>query len=224
MKIAIRTLAGLAVVAALTLSVSACAPSKVKLPDLAGSDLSSAKILLTGLGLVPVVAEEYSDEVSAELVIGTDPFAGTEVDPSSKVTVLISKGPRLVTAADSTMEWTYVSYGEDDWNFENPYIEEGKLYIKFSDVKLMAKVKWKDDQNTGDGFGLASITDTFDKTVPLTINWQRQSSSYGQSQDLVVVVPLTDLDNQKPTNLYMKLFAYIDGSDEEVKLELSVTW
>ena len=224
MKISRLRIVGLVLVAALTLSSSACGQSKIKVPDLAGSDLDSAKILLTNLGLVPVVTEEYSDEVEVDFVIGTEPAAGEGVDPSSKVTVVLSNGPSLVTAADSTMSWTYVSYGEDEWNFESPYIEEGKLHVKFSDVKLKAAVKWKDDQQNGYGFGLASITDTFDKTVPLTINWGRQYSSFGQSQDLEVVIPLTDLDIQKPTNLYMKLFAYIDGSDEEVKLDLSVTW
>lgn len=223
-KTNIRFFVAFSFIAALVVMLAGCGASKVKLPDLGGSDLSSAKILITNLGLVPVVSEEYSDEVEPELVIGTDPVAGSEVDPSSQVTILISKGPKLVTSANSTMSWTYVSYGEDKWNFASPYIEDGKLHVEFSNVKLMAAVKWKDDQKNGYGFGLASITDTFNKTVPLQINWDTQYNGYGKSQDLEVVIPMTDLDVQRPTNLYMKLFAYIDGSDEEVKLDLSITW
>jgi hypothetical protein len=98
------------------------------------------------------------------------------------------------------------------------------LHVKFTKVNLQAVVKWKDDQKNGYGFGLASISDTFNKTVPLQINWERQYSNFGQSQAFEVVVPITDLDVQRPTNLYMKLYAYIDGSDEEVKLDLSITW
>ena len=220
----IRPFVAFSTITALAVTLTGCGASKVKLPDLAGSDLASAKTLITNLGLVPVVTENYSDDVESELVIGTAPPAGIEVEPSSKVTIWISKGPKLVTSANSTMSWTYVSYGDDDWNFASPYIEEGKLHIKFTDVKLMATVKWKDDQKNGYGFGLASITDTFNKTVPLQINWDKQYNGYGKSQDLEVVIPMTDLDVQRPTNLYMKLYAYIDGSDDEVKLDLSITW
>jgi hypothetical protein len=219
-----KSFASVATAVVLAMSLAACGSSSVKVPDLSGSDLESAKTLLTDMGLVPLVSEEYSDDVEPNLVVGTDPIAGESLEPSSKVTILVSKGPSLVVSSDSTMEWTYVSYGEDDWNFESPYIENGQLHVKFSDVKLKATVKWKDDQDQGYGFGLASITDTFDKTIPLRINYDRQYSSFGQSQDLEVVVPLTDLDVQKPTNLFLKLFAYIDGSDEEVKLDLSITW
>jgi hypothetical protein len=224
MKLHIRSLLSITAVTVLAVSLTACGTSKIKVPDLAGSDLDSAKILLTNLGLVPIVTEEYSDDVAEDAVIGTEPNAGFDADPSAQVTILISKGPKLVYSANSTMQWTYVSYGEDEWQFENPYIEDGKLHIKFTNVKLQAVVKWKDEQGNGYGFGLASITDTFNKTVPLQINWERQYSNFGQSQDLEVVVPMTDLDVQRPTNLYMKLYAYIDGSDEEVKLDLSITW
>lgn len=224
MKMRFRTLLSTATIALLTLSLTACGASKTKVPDLAGSDLDSAKVLLTNLGLVPIVTEEYSDDVAEDSVIGTEPNAGIEVEQSAQVTILISKGPKLVYSADSQLSWTYVSYGEDDWNFESPYIDEGMLHVKFTKVNLQAVVKWKDDQKNGYGFGLASITDTFNKTVPLRLNWERQYSSFGQSQAFEVVVPVTDLEVQRPTNLYMKLYAYVDGSDDEVKLDLSITW
>ena len=224
MKLNIRSLLSTIVIATLAISLTACGTSKIKVPDLSGSDLDSAKVLLTNLGLVPIVTEEYSDDVEAESVIGTEPVAGSEAEPSAQVKILISKGPKIVYSADSQLSWTFVSYGEDDWNFESPYIDEGMLHVKFTKVKLQAVVKWKDDQKNGYGFGLASISDTFNKTVPLKLNWERQYSNFGQSQAFEVVVPITDLDVQRPTNLYMKLYAYIDGSDEEVKLDLSITW
>jgi len=221
-----KQITGLGVVIAivLTATLTACSSPKAKVPDLSGSDLASAKTLLTNLGFVPTVEEIYSDSVDTDLVVRTKPQSGSEVDPNSKVTVIISKGPKTVQSSDSQLSWTYVSYGEDKWEFENPYIEEGKLHVKFNPVKFMASVKWKDNQNNGYGFGLASITDTFDKSIPLQINWDRQYSSYGQAQSFEVVVPVTDLQVQKPTNLYMKLYAYVDGVDTSISADLSITW
>ena len=204
--------------------LSACSSPKATIPDISGSDLDSAKTILTNLGFVPTVQESYSDDVEAELVIKTKPAFGREVEPNSKVTIIVSKGPKTILSSDSQLSWTYVSYGEDDWNFESPYIEDGKLHVNFTSVKFMASVKWKDPNENGHGFGLASITDTFDKSIPLQINWKRQYSGYGQKQSFEVVVPVTDLDVQTPTNLYLKLYAYINGSDETISANLSITW
>jgi len=209
---------------ALSVALTGCSTPKAKVPDLSGSDLTSAKAVLTNLGFVPTVQEIYSDKVNEDLVVKTKPAFGTEVDPNTKVTIIISKGPKTVYSSDSQLTWTYLSYGEDKWNFTNPYIEEGKLHIDFTSVKLMANVKWKDDLENGHGFGLASITDTFDKSIPLQINWDRQYSSYGQDQSFEVVVPVTDLEVQKPTNLFLKLYAYVNGSDDEISVDLSITW
>ena len=208
----------------LTIALSACSTPKAKVPDLSGSDVVSAKAVLTNLGFVPTVEEAYSDKVDEDLVIKTKPAFGEEVDPNSKVTIVISKGPKVVYSADSQLSWTYVSYGDDEWNFDNPYIEEGKLHVNFTSVKFMASVKWKDDLENGHGFGLASITDTFDKSIPLQINWDKQYNGYGDEQSFEVVVPVTDLEVQKPTNLYMKLYAYVDGSYDEISADLSITW
>jgi hypothetical protein len=212
------------IVLAISLALTGCSSPKAKVPDLSGSDLTSAKAVLTNLGFVPTVQEVYSDKVEADLVVKTKPAFGTEVEPNSKITIIISKGPKTVYASDSQLSWTYVSYGEDKWNFNNPYIEDGKLHVDFTSVKFMADVKWKDDQGNGYGYGLASITDTFDKSIPLQLNWDRQYSSYGQEQNFEIVVPVTDLDVQRPTNLYMKLYAYVDGSDDEISADLSITW
>lgn len=215
----------LAVIAVLALALASCSSPKVKVPDLSGTDVSSAKSIITGLGLVPTVEEEYSDEIEAELVISTDPVSGMEVEPNSKVKIVVSKGPSRIDSADSTITWTYVSsYGKDEWNYYAPYIEDGKLHINCHDVKFSSSVKWRDPQSEGEGFGQASITDTFDKSVPLRIIWKKQSVSYGEKQDLEIVIPVTDLDVQKPTTLYLRLFAEINGEQQDVKLTFTITW
>ena len=123
------------------------------------------------------------------------------------------------------MSWTNVSYyGSDDWHFESPYIDRGKLHINFVKVSLKASVKWKDDNNIGSGFGIASITDTFAKSVPLAINWDQQSHGYGKSQSFEVVVPVTDLEDQKPTTLYLDLYAFVNGASTSIPITIHATW
>ena len=207
------------------LLLAACGAGGVKIPDLSGTDLASAKTLVTNLGLVATVTEQYSDDVETGLVIKTKPPAGTTVDQSSKLKIIISKGPKIITSKDSQISWTNVSYyGSDDWNFSSPYIEDGNLKINCTDVKLAASVNWREDQTNGYGYGLASITDTFDKSIPLKLLWDKKYVSYGQKQDLKIVIPVTDLDVKKPTTLFLKLYGEINGDDSAVYLTFNITW
>ena len=207
------------------LLIASCSAGGVKIPDLSGTDVDSAKTLVTNIGLVATVSEEYSDTVETGLVIKTKPPAGNTVDQNSKLEIIVSKGPKTVVSKDSQISWTNVSYyGADDWNFESPYIEDGELKIKCTDVKLAASVKWRDTQKNGYGYGLASITDTFDKSIPLTINWGKQYVAAGNKQNLEIVIPVTDLDVQKPTTLYLKLYGAIGGQDDTVLVTFNITW
>lgn len=208
----------------LAMSVLTACASGTKVPDVAGSDVETAKSVIAALGLVPTIEEENSETVDAGTVIKTDPVAGESLSPGSKVSVLVSKGEKRVDAKDSNIEWTYVASGEDNWEFTNPYIEDGTMSIEFSDVELMAAVKWKDDQKNGYGFGQASINDTFDKAVPVKIMYEKQSYKYGQKQNFVVKVPVSDLDETTPTTMYLRLFAFINGVDSEINLTLTATW
>jgi len=207
------------------LLLAGCSAGGVKIPDLSGTDVDSAKTLVTNLGLVATISEEYSDTAETGLVVKTKPPAGNSVEQNTKLEIIVSKGPRIVVASDAQISWTNVSYyGDDDWNFAAPYIEDGELKIKCSDVKLAASVKWRDTQKNGYGYGLASITDTFDKSIPLTINWSKQYVAAGNKQDLEIVIPVTDLDVQKPTSLYLKLYGAISGQDDTVLVTFNITW
>ncbi|MGI8936979.1 MAG: protein kinase domain-containing protein [Iamia sp.] len=68
--------------------------------DLAGMSQDDAVAALQGLGLVAEVREDFSDEVPAGQVIGTEPGAGSEAARDSTVVVAVSKGPDLVSVPD----------------------------------------------------------------------------------------------------------------------------
>src|SRR5690606_5462152 len=60
--------------------------------------LAAVQAALSGLGLQPVVTEEFHEQVAAGSVIRVEPAAGTEVPRDSQVGVFVSKGkaPRAI--------------------------------------------------------------------------------------------------------------------------------
>lgn len=80
---------------------SSSSSGQVEVPNLVSLEVKDAEKLLDEAGLVEGdVSEEYSDTVSAGLVISQDPAALTAVDKGSKVAFVVSKGkeaPKQVT-------------------------------------------------------------------------------------------------------------------------------
>jgi serine/threonine-protein kinase len=76
-------------------------PEQVEIPDLEGESPEDAAAALEELGLVPVgPVSQASDTIEEGLVIGTQPPAGTSVDPESEVTIIVSSGSGQVEVPD----------------------------------------------------------------------------------------------------------------------------
>ncbi|MFJ4512673.1 Stk1 family PASTA domain-containing Ser/Thr kinase [Streptomyces sp. NPDC088816] len=79
-------------------------PETVRVPDLRGRPLDEARSLLKQDGLEPgMVSREFSDDVPRDVVIGTDPGAGTDRHAGSAIALTVSKG-RAVDVPDVTGE------------------------------------------------------------------------------------------------------------------------
>ncbi|MFJ4547946.1 Stk1 family PASTA domain-containing Ser/Thr kinase [Streptomyces sp. NPDC088817] len=79
-------------------------PETVRVPDLKGRPLDEARSLLKQDGLEPgMVSREFSDDVPRDVVIGTDPGAGTDRHAGSAIALTVSKG-RAVDVPDVTGE------------------------------------------------------------------------------------------------------------------------
>ena len=63
-----------------------------------GYQEADARAVLTGMGMVPVAMEEFSDYVEKGKVARTDPEAGTTLTEGQTVYIYISKGPMIETA------------------------------------------------------------------------------------------------------------------------------
>ena len=71
-------------------------PKPVVIPDVTGRTFDEVKAELEGLGLNVKKTKDYSRDVTAGLVISSDPAAGNEVSYGGTVTILVSQGPPLV--------------------------------------------------------------------------------------------------------------------------------
>jgi eukaryotic-like serine/threonine-protein kinase len=74
----------------------------IAIPPLEGSTFEEAQAALVELGLEPVREDQASDTVEEGDVIGTEPPAGTEVEPETPVTVFVSTGPGTVIVPEVT--------------------------------------------------------------------------------------------------------------------------
>lgn len=75
-------------------------PALRKLPSLQGKSEADAKAALEGMGLKTAHADAFHDTIPAGQVVGTNPAAGASVPRDSTVTIIVSKGPDLVTVPD----------------------------------------------------------------------------------------------------------------------------
>lgn len=83
-------------------------PEQISIPDLKGKSQADAQAELqsTNLGFAGL-RQQPSDDVDKNKIIGTDPAAGTKVDPGTQVTLLVSSGPAARTVPDDLVGKSY---------------------------------------------------------------------------------------------------------------------
>jgi len=206
------------------LALVGCAPSGIEVPDLAKTDEASVSTFLLNQDLLPEIVYEYSQSIEEGFVVRTDPTSGNLVSPGTKVKVIVSQGPRRIESKTSNLEWTHVGYASDDWNFSKPYIEDKVLTIDAYDVKFGTDLEWRKGDSATTGFGRAAINDKFDKAVPISFEFEKRKVAAEEKHNLKILIPTTDLDNGKPTTLFLELYARVGGSDTDVNLNFTISW
>jgi serine/threonine-protein kinase len=80
--------------------VLSAGPEPRAVPNLAGRTQAEAEAALAELGLVAVLAEDYSDTVASGLVIGSDPLPDAAIDRDGNVTITVSLGLPFLVVPD----------------------------------------------------------------------------------------------------------------------------
>lgn len=192
--------------------------NKVKIPDLYKVSEESAISILQNNGLIPQIVYEYNDLYDEGIVFNTVPYSGEKIDKNSTVIVYVSKGPSSFTSLNSTIEWYHInSNNPDEWTFNSPYIMEDYLYIDCTST-FGTSFTWE-------GFGTASINDTFSKKVPVNIITDNEKVVADKETSFTLKVSVADLDVKKPTTLYMKLVV-LDKNQKQIDINInfSISW
>ena len=156
-----------------------------------GYQEADARAVLTGMGMVPVAMEEFSEIVEKGKVARTDPVGGTVLTEGQTVYIYISKGPLIETAEMpyvvgldyATAKKTLEERGFDDVDFvrkeskepkdeviEQPYPKGEKVDIT-SKITLTISKGGKDTSKPGSssGSGSSGSSSSNNKTTSVTI-------------------------------------------------------
>lgn len=202
------------------------ADSLIEIPDVSGVEEDLAKQLIFKKSLIPVIESEYSYDVKKGTVIRTDPESGAQVAEDTKVSIFVSQGPSFYMSSRSTITWTNINaYRDDNWDFSSPYIDYGKLYI-FCEYTPAVDIQFKSS-----GFGNASLTDSFDKEAPLTLQ-RPDHSSFGNERyvyagskvSFYIVIPLNQLEADFPTHVACGIVAYVGGKERTINTSFNMEW
>lgn len=191
-------------------------------PNIIGVQESVAISTLTNKGYIPVVEYENSDAEAKGCVTDTYPRTRSLLAKGKQITVYVSKGSisdNNCKAQNSVIQWRNIYQStKDDWNLYTPYIRNNYLYIE-TNMQLNSSMSV-----ILRGFGTASINDTYDKSVPIKYEYESSNVKAGEFQKVTIQVPLSDLNNQKPTTLYCKLATYVGGMQKDIDLIFNITW
>ena len=72
-------------------------PTPIAIPNVAGKTYDEAANILTGSKFTPARKDEFSDTVASGTVISTSPGNGEKAQKGSTITIIVSKGPDLIT-------------------------------------------------------------------------------------------------------------------------------
>jgi beta-lactam-binding protein with PASTA domain len=100
-------------------------PAIVPVPDVVGEDVAEATETLEAEGFVVEIAEEESDTIEADIVIDSNPSAGTEVAEGTTVVLSVSTGPGDVVVPDfSGMTISEATAAAEDVGLTITFVED----------------------------------------------------------------------------------------------------
>lgn len=161
-------------------------PKTTKVASVTGKSESDAKSSITSSGLIPVVTYAFSSNVAEGNVISQSVSAGTEVQLSSVVTLLVSKGPEAPSgwttdASFVNSKWytvqTKTQYRKQtrSWNYE--YTENTSENVDGWE-KYDSEQRWTDYGNwSGWIDGQSSSTDSRQVDNSGSRSWQEQTGT-----------------------------------------------
>ncbi len=173
----------------------------VEIPDLRGHEVADAQTTLTDLGLKLDQETVADDQIAAGLVAGTDPAAGTKVDPGSTVTILVSGGPanvevpRLIghTRADAEVLLADVGLVPGVITFEqSPVVPEGEVMAQDPDPGVLVSEGAEVDMVISAGVDALVVPDVVGKSEA-DARFQLENAGFQANQIVIELRPSADV-------------------------------
>lgn len=198
----------------------------IKIPNIIGIDETSAKNILISKGIIPKIKYGYSDEQGKNLVYYVKPRIGRGIKEDDVVTVFVSLGPEYYQLNNAVGIIEDIDGIEPfDWDngtkdFSVPYIMEGFLYI---DIYLRCTSQYT--LSFYKDFGTAAIKDEYDKTVPIEVLYKSEViNNNGELTEFTLKIPLNDLDEDTPTNIYTEFYFLVNEEIKAFKASFDLSW
>ena len=178
---------------------------EIKNTDIQNENKTGTKLMAVFIGVVAVVII-----IMIAVALGNNQQTSsvdTNTDYSSKE-----------YASDAVISWRSIDSVKDDYELSTPYIENEYIYIPIKvQINSYNTVQYR-------GFGVASINDTFSKTVPIKYEYENSTITRGVFQNLTLRIPVNDLDVKRPTTLYCQLAVFVGGEQSRINLEFDISW
>ena len=195
-------------------------PTSIPLPDVKGLYREEGRALLESYGFFVIEREEFSSNVAENMIISCT----RDKNDERRTIIVVSKGPMRLYANQSTVRWWNIQgSNKDNYELTNPFIdrEEGILFIELdATFNSYNPHKFR-------GYGTASITDVFDKCVPINVKYEKETITQGETQHIVLEIPINDLNIERPTTICVQIELYTGWNldvEEALRLDFTMTW
>ena len=126
---------------------------KIKVPDLSGMTINSAKDVLSSYGLeLGNVSEEYNNSVNKGNIISQDPSLDNAVEKDTKVNVIVSRGAKVVVSYVPDVSGK--SVGDASSILSNQSFQVKQIEVVTQDASLKDKSGKVFKQDPGSGYEL----------------------------------------------------------------------
>ena len=193
----------------------------ITVPNVVGTDIDTAKNVVSAAGLVPKIEYEYDENIEYGLVIRIENDNNLKIGDA--ITLVVSNGASEYKSKEAQFTANHTNF--QDLQIRKAYIKENDFYIELNGAVFVNAVGWYDRYNEGKGMGDAKINDEYDKTVPIEIINTPMQWSEDEAIDFTLKIPIGDLNTHKPTDLSVELTAIdVEGNQEQIPISFTFTW
>ena len=182
-----------------------------------GYQEADARAVLTGMGMVPVAMEEFSDIIEKGKVSRTDPVVGANLTEGQTVYIYISKGPLIETAEMpylvgldyATAKKTLEALGFDEVTYVRKDSKEpkdeviGQPYAKGEKVDITSKIELVISKGGKDSSKINSSSNSGSNSTP--------SSNSNKTTSVTITLP-TDRTEQYLLGIYQNYMQVIEDT------------